>query len=254
MAGRGGCHRRPIGTTPFLICDEAPAAQRWHPASFVHRLVGRHFHIVRKFGTHRATIHEFVNAVRENVSKNRKGSIRHEWRYPKALFGVYNSAEKHTTKVRIPWRGWLLLACPVVFGVAAWMDWKGTHPDSQAKSEDQALAQASARPGQQTAQAPVQKALTPLQYAEAFQPRVQGLPHTAPVYDEVTKPAQAPYPAARIASQAKCGCYSQQGTRLEVPEALCRQIADGGFFAAWNQSVVRVVPYQQQTQGAQTAQ
>nr|WP_316644043.1 zonular occludens toxin domain-containing protein [uncultured Roseateles sp.] len=216
--------------------------------SFVRRLVDRHFHIVRKFGTHWATIHEFVNGVRENVAKNRKGSIRHEWRFPKALFGLYNSAEQHTAKVRIPMRVWLLLACPVVFGIAAWMAWKGTHPDSHAKFEDQAQGQASGRPGPQTAPAPVQKNLTPLQYAEQFQPRVEGLPHTAPVYDEVTKPTQAPYPAACIASKVKCGCYSQQGTKLEVPESLCRQIADGGFFVAWNQTVAQAVPYQQQAQ------
>ena len=39
--------------------------------SFVRRLVDRHFHIVRKFGTHFVTIHEFVNGCKENVDKSR---------------------------------------------------------------------------------------------------------------------------------------------------------------------------------------
>ena len=62
------------------------------------------------------------------------------------------------------------------------------------------------------------------------QPRVHAVEPTAPVRDEATKPVVAPYPAACVYSSTQCRCYSQQGTRLEVPANLCRSNADGGFF------------------------
>ncbi len=84
----------------------------------------RHFHVVRKFGTHSATIHEFPNGARENVASSREGSIRHEWRFPKAVFELYQSAELHTVKRRIPARVWLLLALPFVIGALCWFVWQ----------------------------------------------------------------------------------------------------------------------------------
>ena len=71
------------------------------------------------------------------------------------------------------------------------------------------------------------------------QPRVHGLAYAAPaspvspvspVSDRVTKPLVASQPAACVYSSAQCGCYSQQGTRLEVPADLCKSIAGGGLF------------------------
>jgi hypothetical protein len=68
------------------------------------------------------------------------------------------------------------------------------------------------------------------------QPRVHGLAYAAPlspvgpVSDRVTKPVVAPHPAACVYSSTQCGCYSQQGTRLEVPADLCKSIVGGGLF------------------------
>lgn len=56
------------------------------------------------------------------------------------------------------------------------------------------------------------------------------------IYDDVTKPVRAPYPAACLATKARCGCYSDQGMRLDMPEALCRQIVERGFYVAWETS------------------
>ncbi|MEH0165563.1 zonular occludens toxin domain-containing protein [Roseateles microcysteis] len=213
--------------------------------SFVRRLVDRHFHVVRKFGTHRATIHEFPNGVKENVASSRDGSIRHEWKYPKDVFDLYQSAELHTVKRRIPMRVWILLALPVVLAALVWFAYHRMKPENvQARMDAQAGITADQRQSMGgNNQRPAQReTLTPVQYAQAHTPRVDGLPHTAPIYDEVTKPTQAPYPAACIANKDKCRCYSQQGTALEMVEDLCRRIADGGFFIAWQQQAVHAVP------------
>lgn len=217
--------------------------------SYVRRLVDRHFHVVRKFGTHSATIHEFPNGVKENVGSSRDGSIRHEWRFPKDVFKMYESAELHTVKRRIPMRVWLLLALPVILSFLIYFIYQRMKPENvQKRIDDSAgVARVVAPPGglpvvPGRALGRSDEPASPLEYAQSFQPRIDGLPHTAPVYDQVTKPVVAPYPAACISSAKKCVCASQQGTRLDTPEQLCRQIAGGGFFIAWSQQAVAAVP------------
>ncbi|MFG6485218.1 zonular occludens toxin domain-containing protein [Roseateles sp. BYS78W] len=224
--------------------------------SFVRKLVDRHFHVVRKFGTHFATIYEYVNGVKEDVSKNRGDGIRHEFRYPKDVFTWYKSAELHTVKRRIPARVYLLLVLPVIFGILCWIGYHRMSPEFAAEQARKSTPEATAPPAQ-VAEGPVGRArsgagdrggqMTPAEYAAAYTPRIEGLPHTAPIYDGVTQPQQAPYPAACIANAKRCQCYSQQGTRLDMNEQLCRQLADGGFFVAWTPAGERVQRAQDQT-------
>lgn len=211
--------------------------------AFVRRLVDRHFHVVRRFGTHWATIHEFANGAKENVATSRDGSIRHDFKYPKDVFELYQSAELHTVKRRIPARVWMLLVLPVLFAGLAGTAWYRMRPEFAAEQARKSLGDQAVTPHAGGAPAE-RRPITPAEYAAEYSPRVAGLAHTAPVYDEVTKPTQAPYPAACLATKVKCGCYSQQATKLEVPDDLCRRIADGGFFVAWQQQVVNAVPIQ----------
>jgi len=217
--------------------------------AFVRRLVDRHFHVVRKFGTKFATIYEFVNGVKDDVAKNRGDGIRHEFRYPAEVYGWYKSAELHTVKSRIPARVWMLLVLPVLFIVLLWVGYQRMNPDARLKQTQDALGiagQTGVKQGTapQSFGQPVgargQERMSPAEYAAAHTPRLEGLPHTAPIYDGVTQPQQAPYPAACIASTKRCQCYSQQGTRLDMRDQLCRQLADGGFFVAWTAAGERV--------------
>jgi hypothetical protein len=217
--------------------------------SFVRDLVDRHFDVVRKFGTHFATVHEFANGCRPNVRKARgKDSIRHEWRYPREVFTWYKSAEAHTVKTRIPMRVWLLFAMPVVFLALAWLAYSRLNPQAMtertAKAAGVPVAGVASPPTGSTHQRPADgpHGLSAREYADAYVPRVAGLPHTAPVYDEVVKPTEAPYPAACIASASRCVCSSQQGTRLDTPDDLCRSIAQGGFFVSWRLPVAHAIP------------
>jgi zona occludens toxin (predicted ATPase) len=202
-------------------------------------LVGTHFHVVRNFGLQRSTVHEFQQ-LKDNVVKSRNGSIRHEWKFPREVYTWYKSAELHTYKARIPMRVWLLLVLPVLVGLVLWYivhRWQaktGVIPEPVAAAASAPPSVSQLRPtapanGVGTAR-PV---LTRAEYLEQFVPRVAALAYTAPVYDEVTKPVEAPYPAACVASSKRCQCYTQQATRLETPEELCRSVAAGGFFVAW---------------------
>lgn len=211
--------------------------------AFVRRLCDRHFHVVRKFGTQFATVHEFTNGVKENCATSREGSIRHEWRYPREVFGWYKSAELHTVKRRIPARVWFLVAAPFLFAGFAWaaytrmvpdLDGDGVPVHASSLGASAPRADAASRRG-------LQGATPPRDFLAEHTPRVAGLDYTAPVYDEVTKPTQAPYPAACVAMAARCLCYTQQGTRLQTPDQLCRSIVAGGFFVAWQAGAPAVV-------------
>jgi len=201
--------------------------------AFARRLVDRHFHVVRKFGTHHATVHEFPNGVKETVATSREGSIRHEWKYPKQVFELYKSAELHTVKRRIPMRVWLLLCVPVVFIALLWVAWQRLNPAAVAERQGVAPAPATGSPvpGQAVA-----SAAPPLDWFAAQVPRIASLPHTAPVYDAITAPVRVPYPAACLSMGDRCTCYTDQATRLAVDVTTCRAIAAGGFFIAWAQA------------------
>lgn len=207
----------------------------------VRRLVDRHLHIVRKFGTSFATVHEYVNGVREQVAKSRGDSIRHEWRFPSEAFAWYTSAELHTVKRRVPARVFALALLPFAALGLAWSFWGGSVERMEGQAgEGQAVPVASepapvAAPPGATVVGAMPQPLTPAEWAQLQRPRVVGLPHTAPAYDEVTRPAVAPYPAACVANRFRCLCYTQQATLIDTPETLCRGIVAGGFFVSWTQ-------------------
>ena len=209
--------------------------------SNVRRLVGLHFHVVRKFGTQAATVHEW-SAIKENCDKNRDESTRHDFVYPKAAYGWYKSAEVHTHKARIPMRVWVLLCVPVVlaglvwFGYSRWQAKLSAPPPSKVEepAKPSRMSAGMVTGGAPAAGEGIKPAvLTTADYLRNHVPRVAGLPYTAPVYDDVTKPTEAPYPAAWVVMGSRCQCYSQQATKLDVPAQLCRDIAAGGFFVAW---------------------
>lgn len=233
--------------------------------SHVRRLCGLHFHVVRKFGLASAVVHEF-GSVREQVDKNRADSTRHDFKYPKEAYTWYKSAEVHTHKMRIPARVWwigvmvLVIAGALYWVAASWASRiDGTHDSPLAQS---VLPQGLPKPGQLVpgisgpgVGANGGQVVSTSDYLRAHTPRVSGLAYTAPAYDEVTKPVEAPHPAACIASYSRCQCYTTQATRLDMPEALCRQIARDGFFVAWRQADVgrpqeRSEPARSQAAGA----
>lgn len=207
----------------------------------IRRLTQRHRHMVRIWGMEASTVHEW-NAVRDNCDKPvaRKDSEKAKWKFDKSIYRLYKSAEVHTGKRNIPMRLKLLALVPVLLGLAGWyvytfMD-KKIHPEKY--KEGVSVSAPAGAPGQgasgSASQGQPGVRFDPVadlkQYVFANTPRVEGLPHTAPKYDEVTKADTAPVPVACVASNSKCLCYTQQGTRMNVRDQQCRDIAEFGFF------------------------
>lgn len=203
--------------------------------SRVRRLCGKHYHLVNVFGAEAAMLHEFPTGVGDVDA--RTDSIATKWRYPRAVYSLYKSSTMHRSKGATP-RKVKMIPWLIAGGIAAtlaglWWVWSimtdmpGAALPAQTPSA-KARPQDGPQPGQRGG-----RALTPLEYAASYQPRTPGLAHTAPRYDDLTKPARAPYPAACVSTATRCKCYSQDATVLDVPEATCRSVVDRGFFRDW---------------------
>lgn len=203
--------------------------------SSIRRLVGKHLHIVRTWGTERATIHEWPSA-RDNCDKpaGRKDSIKHHWKYDKAAYAYYQSAEVHTVKRSIPMRVFVLMVLPLLLIAAAFYVYRFTkkHTDGEpvATSGAATLSPAAAPAGAKKVASYLNAREDAKQYVYENTPRVEGLPHTAPKYDELTAPTQVPAPVACMATASRCNCYTQQATPISMPDNLCRDIVKHGYF------------------------
>ncbi|HSI23788.1 MAG TPA: zonular occludens toxin domain-containing protein [Methylophilaceae bacterium] len=195
----------------------------------VRRLVGRHFHVQRTFGMQRATVHEFPD-LRQEPDKSREGSIRHDFNYPKEVFTWYKSAEVHTVKRRLPMRLYILFMLPILIAALAYGAYNWLQGKAAPKTGAVGAPAATAAPVPGAPSQARTNTLTTPQYLEQYTPRIDGLPHTAPAFDKVMEVRSAPQPAACIASTRKCTCYTDQATPILMGEALCRSIAERGFY------------------------
>ena len=210
----------------------------------IRRLTGRHRHLVRIWGLEASTVHEWP-AVRDNCDKPvaRKDSQKLKWKFDKSVYKLYKSAEVHTVKKNIPMRLWLVLAVPPVLVLAFWLVYQIMFKDKldAAKKTQQQPAQVGqlapgqgGAPGVNNAKPVFDPLADARNYVAMNTPRVTGLQHTAPKYDELTKPTAVPVPAACMHTMDRCQCYSQQATRLDVPFNMCVEIARNGYFEDFN--------------------
>lgn len=223
---------RHMGIDIFLITQ--------HPSlvdAFVRKLVGRHFHAVRKFGMERSTIYEWsaMNDAPTSLA-SQKAAIPLRWSFPSEVYGWYKSAEAHTVKRSIPAK--LILAVLFVIAVICFGLYMLKAYQRRAGVGGDPQPVATAVPGQKTGTVAAQGAaggyIDPMADARMFvfmnTPRVKGVAHTAPKYDELTKPKRVPVPAMCVSSAKHCKCFTQQATPIDVEPDACRQFARDGFF------------------------
>lgn len=230
-------HRR-RGFDIYLICQ--------HPRqldSFVRSLIGPpgwHRHLKRVAGgsTLVSVIQwDAVNMGCERTGSGASGQVTMT-PYPKEVYKWYTSTSLDTAKVRVPLKVWVLAACVVAIPVLGWLALsklpgavKGKTDAPAAKSGAVAVAGASG-----SAASPPAQRLTVDDWLDLRKARLKDFPHTAPAYDEVTKPVHAPYPAACVMMGKTCKCYTQQATLMQVSGDVCVQIVRQGFFVEWQQA------------------
>ncbi len=202
----------------------------------IKKLSEMHYHIIRQFGMEKSKVYLAQSAMTSIANATLKNCIVSTFNFPPAVYGWYQSAQVHTHKRRIPARLILFWCVPPVLLVLIWVAYQkigalGKAPDKKNDLTPAALSMPS-EPVPRPQYVPVHKE-TVAEYVEKHQPRVEGLAYTAPVYDELTKPVAVPAISSCIASASKCTCYTQQATKLQVPDATCRQISRDGYFQSF---------------------
>lgn len=183
--------------------------------------------------------YSFANTDCEKPGANANGEVKMR-PFPKEVYSWYKSASLHTAKRRIPRQVWYLLGAVALVPFALWAAYASFASTAAGKALNDKPAETIKLPGYTppTRSAPdgnAPKILTAAEYVLSRMPRIEGFPHTAPAYDQITAPAVAPYPAACVQMGARCECYTQQGTKLTTPQDTCTQITRNGFFVEWSQ-------------------
>lgn len=215
-----------------------------HPSnidSFVVKIIGSpgwHQHLKRAFGASNMTTVLQWSAVnnqceKDGAGKNAQVTMRPQ---PKEVYGWYDSAELHTGKRKIPRQAKFLvvaaLVVPVLFWYAGKLIYGNTIGRGQAKTEAAAGSQPVAAPA--AAPGGRDRPQTAAEYVAHYRPRIAGLMHTAPAYDELTQPKRVPVPAACVQSKTKgCKCYTQDATPYPMDDAMCRRQVEHGSFLAF---------------------
>lgn len=197
------------------------------------KLVGHHIHVERFGGFEFAQVFEWPRCGTIENKRDRKDAQKDWWWFPARLYSLYKSAELHTIQRKMPKvakyaiASFLFLALALPLSISYLRS--GTVPDL-GKNHSSTVQRSESAPTLAYSAVPAPVA-QPLDYAESRIPRIDGLPQTAPAYDELTRPKRYPRPAACIAATDRCNCYSQDGTRLPmVPTSVCRNIVADGYF------------------------
>lgn len=223
-------HRRRRGFDFWMICP--------HPSLidvFVRRLIDKpswHRHLKRAFGADMVSQLRFSSPDMkcEEPGAGARGEVTMV-AYPKEVYSWYKSASLHTGKKKIPRAVYVVAACAIAVPVAIFFAYSSVMGNVTKKAPDSVQQQEPGQPGGVQRQGLAK--LTAAEYVEQRKPRFEGFAHTAPAYDEITKPVHAPYPAACVKMGDDCRCYTQQATRLQVPKDVCGQIVQYGFFVDW---------------------
>lgn len=200
--------------------------------SNIRRLVGRHIHI-RETVLGRYT-YEWSECT-DTESSARKSAVRKVYKLPKKVFSLYKSSELHTKKTRSIHPGLValgLISLIVIggsyYGYSSWrakMAPPKTAPESATAVHAQRVQGADV--GAVAPSVPPPRA----DYdPRVFVPRFPAAPESAPAYDAMRVVRSMPVVSACIASSARCLCWTQQATPVDVPENECRRFARFGTF------------------------
>lgn len=222
----------------FIIITQHPQQIDAH----IRRLVGRHIHVRRTWALNAAIVYEWDSV--SNLS-NLKQAQSKVWRYPKRVFELYKSSEKHTKAGgRVPLVVWVVLATALAFPFVGWNAISRTlhrfTDTGQAAATPPSMARPAGASNPQSGKVAAEKGpLTVEQYIDQYKPRIEGMMHTAPVYDAMTVPKTVPLPAACLSSDrpswvklhgGPCGCYTQTGQRYDTTQAMCVQYVRNAVF------------------------
>ena len=229
----------------------------------IRRLCGCHIHFRRILGSNKIARHEFLEASDYDKPAVLANSDKTYIKLDKSMFGLYKSASGHHFKVKLPKKLYLfifIIILVIYLGYSA-------YSKISSKGSDE-LEEVTTKPVEQSlmnslvngvkngtgltidSSTEESRPMTLEEYLNYYKPRIEGLPHTAPAYDELTKPQTYPRLSCLI-TQSKtfiknnkdkislgsfkgefvgCSCYTQQATLYKTPFKVCLNIVENGYF------------------------
>lgn len=202
-------------------------------------LVDVHTHLVRRAGLPASQTYTWERCKDEPENPSvielaDAGLYQFETKY----YGTYQSAEQHYIKPKMPMRLKLMIAA---LGIAvAGFAWAV----SSLRSDAPALAgevqeETGAAEGAPVSSARSRRApMTATELVMAMQPRLEGAPWSAPIFDDANELQPAPELVCAIGhagedalgewQEESCSCITTQGTRYYVKAATCRRLVETG--------------------------
>lgn len=169
----------------------------------VRRLVGRHLHVRRLFGTARALVYDWDGCQTDTTRT--QGATRSIFSYPKSAYKLYKSSELHTKQhQKIP----LFLAFPVVVVALAVFAgpkaYDAMHRTMSGKSLQSAAAPSQNKPVALAASVPASGASA-----------ASAAPASRPVSSVVTQEEDKPDgPVGCVVLAGRCDCFDGDGARV----------------------------------------
>lgn len=210
-----------------------------HPTlidSNVRKLVGKHIHLRSQWSGR--TLYEWPEANDPESRTNRDAATKRGYRLPSKIFGLYKSASIHVKQSRrIPVALYVLIAAILVAGggiyysmarIGAAVDpvVQKTGPEA-----DRGISAFTPRAQPAAPDRPSQIDVSP----DAWVPRINTRPETAPLYDSFRQVKTMPVVAGCLAMADRCKCYTDQATDAFLTDAQCREWLKNPPFNPWRE-------------------
>jgi zona occludens toxin len=236
--------------------------------SFVRKLAQPHIHYSKPYGM-KGFEYQWETVQNDPTTKSAKAIGQRKMVSPNpGVFKVYTSTVLDTHKARPPYKILITLGLFVLLAISLsiFSFTRVKHigePDHSAQTDTTTTSHtvtvtkpfpSSTVTTQQTNDTPAKTTWT----EDNIKPRIPGLAYTAPIYDQLTTPTDFPRVAGCITSKDpdRCGCYTQQGTPLDVPRSACEVFVKVGNFDPWltgrRQQQQQLAQSKQQSQAVQT--
>ncbi|PSJ79894.1 zonular occludens toxin family protein [Neisseria iguanae] len=220
----------------------------------VRSLIGHHCHISKtNMGVRRMV--EWERCGDPQSKGDIQSAVKSVYTLDKKAYGVYKSAEEHTKiKTKLSRIVYIAPVVMLVIILAAWYvynEWQSyTEPtpqqvSAQAQSPTTAETVGATAPngadvvGQYPQQKPAAEAEKPKPHLseDDYKPAVEGMPHTAPIYNGLNKAVKTmPYPVACVKNGNKCTCYTEQATPIrEMKKSHCLDYVENGIYNPYKQ-------------------
>lgn len=210
-----------------------------HPTlidSNVRKLVGKHIHLRSQWSGR--TLYEWPEANEPESRTNRDAATKRSYRLPAKVFGLYKSASIHVKQSRrIPVALFVLIGAVLLAGGGIYYSVQriGAADKSVVQSSGPAVERGSvaATPRAQptAADRPQQNDVSP----DAWVPRINTRPETAPLYDSFRQVKTMPVVAGCLAMRDRCKCYTDQATDAFLTEDQCREWLKNPPFNPWRE-------------------